>query len=221
MTCWLECSPMARETWFQSQVKSYQRLKKWYLMPACLTLSIIMCGSKVKWNNPGKGVAPSPTPRCSSYRKGNLRVTLDYHRPLYFYFICVAKKKKKGRGFENNGVCLDISIDRLRNILKNEPKLIATANNSSGNIKTNIKQTRTRKQEWKEKQLYRYLKRQTSEITYEKKWEFTKLFAQMWHKAIWKGHPMRLELTRVGLLVELANHYTTRGTSHMRRNGHD
>ena len=24
------------------------------------------------------------------------------------------------------------------------------------------------------------------------------------------GHPMRLELTRVGLLVELANHYTTR-----------
>ena len=34
----------------------------------------------------------------------------------------------------------------------------------------------------------------------------------MWQKAIWKGHPMRLELTRVGLLVELANHYTTRGT---------
>ena len=33
----------------------------------------------------------------------------------------------------------------------------------------------------------------------------------MWHKAIWKGHPMRLELTRVGLQVKLANHYTTRG----------
>ena len=33
----------------------------------------------------------------------------------------------------------------------------------------------------------------------------------MWHKAIWKGHLMRLELTRVGLLVELANHYTTTG----------
>ena len=32
----------------------------------------------------------------------------------------------------------------------------------------------------------------------------------MWHKAIWKGHPMRLELIRVGLLVQLANHYTTR-----------
>ena len=25
----------------------------------------------------------------------------------------------------------------------------------------------------------------------------------MWHKAIWKGHPMRLELTRVGLLAEM------------------
>ena len=24
----------------------------------------------------------------------------------------------------------------------------------------------------------------------------------MWHKAIWKGHPMRLELTRVGLIIE-------------------
>ena len=34
----------------------------------------------------------------------------------------------------------------------------------------------------------------------------------MWRKAIWKGHPMRLELTRVGLLVKLANHYTTRGS---------
>ena len=35
----------------------------------------------------------------------------------------------------------------------------------------------------------------------------------MWHKALWKGHPMRRELTRVGLLAELANHYTTRGAS--------
>ena len=33
----------------------------------------------------------------------------------------------------------------------------------------------------------------------------------MWHRAIWKGHPMRLELIRKGLLVELANHYTTKG----------
>ena len=37
-------------------------------------------GSRVKWSNPGNGVAPSPTPWCSSYRKGSLRVTLDYGR---------------------------------------------------------------------------------------------------------------------------------------------
>ena len=30
-----------------------------------------------------KGVAPSPTHWCSSYRKGSLRVTLDYGRQLY------------------------------------------------------------------------------------------------------------------------------------------
>ena len=33
-----------------------------------------------------EGVAPSPTPLCSSYRKGSLRVTLDYGRQLYFYY---------------------------------------------------------------------------------------------------------------------------------------
>ena len=45
---------MVWETGVQSQVESYQRLKKWYLMPPCLTFSII----RVKWSNPGKGVVP-------------------------------------------------------------------------------------------------------------------------------------------------------------------
>ena len=83
----LECSPMARETWVQSQVESYQRLKKWYLMPPCLALSIIRYGSRVKWSNPGKGVSPFPPPWCSSYRKGSLRVTLDYGHQLYLRTI--------------------------------------------------------------------------------------------------------------------------------------
>ena len=34
-----------------------------------------------------EGVAPSPTSWCSSYRKGSLRVTLDYGRQLYFLLI--------------------------------------------------------------------------------------------------------------------------------------
>ena len=79
---------MARETWVQSQVESYQRLKNWYLMHPCLTLSIIRYGSRVKRGNLGKGVAPSPTP-CSSYRKGNLRVTLDYGRQQLTIIIII------------------------------------------------------------------------------------------------------------------------------------
>ena len=81
---WLECSPVARETRVQSQFESYQRLKKWYLMQPCWTLSITRYGSRVKLSNPGKWVAPSPTPRDSSYWKGSLRVTLVYSRQLYY-----------------------------------------------------------------------------------------------------------------------------------------
>ena len=62
----LACSPMTWETWVQSQVESYQRLKKWYLMPPCLTFSIIR-GKRV---NPGKGVAPSPTLGVVAIEKG-------------------------------------------------------------------------------------------------------------------------------------------------------
>ena len=50
------------ETGVQSQVESYQRLKKWYFMSPCLALSTIRYGSRVKWSNPGNGVVPSPTP---------------------------------------------------------------------------------------------------------------------------------------------------------------
>ena len=54
------------------------KTQKWYLIPPCLTLNNnIRYVSRVKWSNPGKRVAASPTPRCSCYRKGSLRVTLD------------------------------------------------------------------------------------------------------------------------------------------------
>ena len=61
------------------------KTQKWYLMLSCLTLGIIRYVSRVKWSNTGKRIAPSPTPRCSSYRKGSLRVTLDYGRQLYYF----------------------------------------------------------------------------------------------------------------------------------------
>ena len=84
---WRECSAMAREIWVQSQVESYQSLKKWYLMPPCLTLSNIRYGSRLNWSNPEKGVANFPTPQCSSYWKGSLRVTLDYGHQLSLLFL--------------------------------------------------------------------------------------------------------------------------------------
>ena len=61
----------------------------------CLSHSIIRYGSSVKWSNPGKGVAPSPTPWCSSYRKESLRVTLStvanttYLLPLIYIYIYI------------------------------------------------------------------------------------------------------------------------------------
>ena len=45
----------------QFRTESYQRLKKWYLMSPCLTLSIIRYWSRAKWSNPGVGVVSSHT----------------------------------------------------------------------------------------------------------------------------------------------------------------
>ena len=53
------------------------------MIPPSLTLSNIRYVSRVKWSNPGKWVAPSPTPQCSSYWKGSLLVALDYSCQLY------------------------------------------------------------------------------------------------------------------------------------------
>ena len=88
-------SPMLQETRVQSQVESYQWLKKLYWMPLCLALSIIRHGSSLKWSNPGKGEAVSPSPWCSSYWKGSLWVTLDKGRLLYYLLISRREHKVK------------------------------------------------------------------------------------------------------------------------------
>ena len=41
----------------------------------------------VKWSNPGKWVAPAPTPWCRTCRKGSLRVILVYGRQLFSYTV--------------------------------------------------------------------------------------------------------------------------------------
>ena len=78
----VECFWVAQKT----RVEANQRLKKWYLLPPCLTLRIIRYVSRVKCSNPGKGEAPSPTPWCSNYWRGSLQAALDYGRQLYLTF---------------------------------------------------------------------------------------------------------------------------------------
>ena len=78
---------MVWETFVQSHVESYQILKKWYLIPPCLALRFYKVRIKGKGSNPEKGVELSPATRCSSYRKGSLRVTLDYSRHLYYLLL--------------------------------------------------------------------------------------------------------------------------------------
>ena len=92
---WVASSSMARETVVQSQVESYQKLKKWYLIPPCLTLSIIRYLPRVEWSNLGKGVAPSSTPWCSSYWKESLQVALNYSHQLYLLTTLDLKTKMK------------------------------------------------------------------------------------------------------------------------------
>ena len=80
---------MVREIGVQSQVKSYQRLKKWYLMLPSLTLSVIKYKSRVKWSYPGKGVAPSLHLSVVANEKGAFRSPSTKGRQLYFYLIAL------------------------------------------------------------------------------------------------------------------------------------
>ena len=80
----VECSPMGRETRVQSQVESYQRLKKMLLDISLLNTRQYKVRLKDKWSNLGKGVAPSPTLQYSRYWKGDFRIALDYSCQLYF-----------------------------------------------------------------------------------------------------------------------------------------
>ena len=55
---------------------------------------------KSKWNNPGKGVALSPTHWCGSFWKGTLRATLDNGQPTYIYIYIYRERER-----ENERVC--------------------------------------------------------------------------------------------------------------------
>ena len=44
----IECLPVAQETWVQSQVESYERLEKWYLMLPLLNTHKVNIKGKVE-----------------------------------------------------------------------------------------------------------------------------------------------------------------------------
>ena len=60
---------MARETWVQSPVESSQMILNTTL------LNTQHYKVRVKWSNPGKGVAPSPAPWCSIFESTSTTVT--------------------------------------------------------------------------------------------------------------------------------------------------
>ena len=94
-----DCGPGDR-----GSISGWVILKKWYLIPPCLTLSIIRFVSRVKWSNTGKGVASSSTPRCSSYWKGSFRLALDYGRKIHFYIYKPTKTADHSDIFSNNAL---------------------------------------------------------------------------------------------------------------------
>ena len=74
-----------------------------------MVLSNIRYDSRVKWSNPGKRLAPFPTPWCSSCWKGSLRVTYDYGSQLSFNWYI----GQVGRVFANGPGDLDSNLGRV------------------------------------------------------------------------------------------------------------
>ena len=67
----LECSPMARETWVQIPGRAIPKTQKMVLDASLLNTQHYKVRIKGKGKQSREGVAPSPKPWCSSYRKGS------------------------------------------------------------------------------------------------------------------------------------------------------
>ena len=66
---------------------------------------------------------------------------------------------KRGRGLSSIVNFIDASLHGLEDdIKKSKERLITAANNKCGNISTERKTTKTRKENWEEKQLFEYFK---------------------------------------------------------------
>ena len=108
LALWVECSPGRPVS--SSRLRHIKDSKKWYLIPPCLTLSIIRYISRVVEQS-GEGVAPSLTPWCSSYWKGSLQVTLDYGHLLHSEMKVLCDRRK-------SSICLYIFCIRYSSVTK-------------------------------------------------------------------------------------------------------
>ena len=66
-----------------------KKKKNWYLMPPCLTLSIIRQGSRVKWSNPGNGVAPPLHLSVVAIEKGAFRSPSSKVTNFTYLLLCM------------------------------------------------------------------------------------------------------------------------------------
>ena len=83
-----------------------------------------------------------------------------------------ASRKVGGRKLINIENCVDVSKRGFEDyIKKNKERLVTVTRNNTDNIKIN-RTTIPGKLKWNEKQLYRYFRRQTAEIAYEKTWRW-------------------------------------------------
>ena len=81
------------------------------------------------------------------------------------------KEKNSEKGLASIEDCIDSLIQEFEDcIKKSKERLIKAATGSIDNISTDKKTTKTWKQKWEEKPLYRYFKRQTGAIAQEKTW---------------------------------------------------
>ena len=81
----MHCKYIVSNIWIQGRVIS--KTQKIVLDASLLNTQHYKVWIKSKVVNPEKEVAPSPTPWCSSYQKGNHWVTLDYGRQLLLYNV--------------------------------------------------------------------------------------------------------------------------------------
>ena len=72
---------------------SIQRFKKWYLIPPCLTLSIIRYRSNVKWSNPGKRVVPATHLGVVAIEKGTFESLSTSVTNFTYFYLLLSKAK--------------------------------------------------------------------------------------------------------------------------------